>query len=173
MSTRLITLFALIAFTTTSDARPGAACSKLCRKTASCRLIPYDLCMDMCGDQRADETPEKSASTLAQSRLSCRALAQQTASSDWLCTAEGATTAGYASGTKDTRGIYMLGTGPTRSAAVYKALRDCGAIMTMQLGIEETTSDSDTLGAWEVEASSRCHITQCIAPTSTRKSRSR
>jgi hypothetical protein len=169
MRTQWIALLALIAFTATSDASPGAACAKLCRKVSSCRLITYDLCMDMCGDQRSDTTPEGRASTLAQANLSCAALANQMAPSEWLCTAEGATSAGYSNGDKDTRGVRMLGTGRTRSAAVYKAISNCNSVLTMQLSLEYAKEDSDSLGTWEAARTSDCHITQCIAPASARK----
>src|SRR5687768_10716242 len=108
MHTRLITVLALTAFTATSDARPGAVCAKVCRKISSCRLLTYDLCMDMCDRQGSDATPEARASTLAQANMSCAALANQMGPGEWLCTAEAAISAGYANGEKDTRGIRLL-----------------------------------------------------------------
>lgn len=173
MHTRLITLLALTAFTATSDARPGAVCAKACRKISSCRLVTYDLCMDMCDQQGSDATPQARASTLAQANMSCAALARQMGPGEWLCTAEAAISAGYAYGTKDTRGIHMLGNGRTRAVAVYKAISNCNAALTMDLAIQRSTSDSDTLGAWEVETTSWCRITQCIPPASARNQRQR
>jgi hypothetical protein len=173
MHTRLITLLVLTAFTTTSDARPGAACAKVCRKISSCRLLTYDFCMDMCDRQGSDATPEARASTLAQANMSCAALANQMGPGEWLCTAEASISAGYAYGEKDTRGIHLLGNGKTRAAAVYKAISSCNSVLTMDLAIQRSTSDSDTLGAWEVETASPCRITQCIPPASARNQRQR
>jgi hypothetical protein len=118
-----MTLLALIGFPTTSDARPGKTCSQVCRQVASCKIFSYDLCMKMCGDQGAEDTPESRTKNLAQAKLSCSALAEQLAPSQWLCSAEGASAYGYGIDTRapDVRGtqdIYILGVGKTRSAAV-------------------------------------------------------
>src|SRR5688572_22955521 len=122
---RSIGFLALILFTTTSDARPGPACQQLCRKLTSCKLMSFDLCMDMCADQRADETPAGRASTFAQAKQSCSALAGQMAQTEWLCTAEGESSYGYGVSTGSTaddasgsQGIHMFGNGKTRAAAV-------------------------------------------------------
>lgn len=178
MHIRLATVLALIAFTTTSDASPGKTCSKVCRRLTSCKLMSYDLCMDMCGDQRAEETPAGRASNLAQAKLSCSALAEQMAPSQWLCTAEGASSYGYNMGptadVRGTQGIYMLGTGKTRSAAVHKAISSCNSIMTLQLTNQRAMHlDGDYQGEWGAAVTSECHITQCIPPASARKTRQR
>jgi hypothetical protein len=170
-------ILALIGFPMTSDAgRPGKTCSQVCSRVSSCKLLSYDLCMDMCGQQGAEDTPESRASNLAQAKLSCSALADQMAPSQWLCTAEGASSYGYGMDTgsmadvRGTQGIHMLGTGKTRGAAVYKALSDCNSIMTVQLNNQRLMNlDTDAQGEWGAAITSECHITQCIAPASARK----
>jgi len=177
---RLLTFLALIAFTTTSDARPGKTCSKVCSRLTNCKLMSYDPCMDMCGDQGAEETPEGRASNLAQAKLSCSALADQMAPSQWLCSAEGASSYGYSMDTgsmadvRGTQDIHMLGTGKTRSAAVYKAIGDCNSIMTIQLNTQRLMHlEADYQGEWGAAVTSECHITQCIPPASARKQQQR
>lgn len=176
MHVRLITFLALIAFTTTSDARPGKTCSKVCRRVSSCKLLSYDLCMDMCGDQGAEDTPEGRASNLVQAKLSCSALADQMAPSKWLCTVEGASSYGYGMDTgladvQGTQDIHMLGTGKTRSAAVNQAINSCNSIMTIQLNNQQLMNLDR--GDWGAAITSECHITQCIPPASARKKRQR
>jgi hypothetical protein len=175
-----MTLLALIGVSTTSDARPGKTCSQVCRRVSSCKLLSYDLCMDMCGDQGAEDTPESRASNLAQAKLSCSALANQMAPSQWLCTAEGASSYGYGMNTgpmadvQGTQAIYMLGTGKTRSAAVHKAISSCNSIMTLQLSSQRAMNlDADSRGEWGAAVTSECRITQCIPPASARKNRQR
>jgi hypothetical protein len=131
--------------------------------------------MAMCGDQRAEETPDGRASNLAQAKLSCSALADQMAPSQWLCTAEGASSYGYGMDglTADVRGtqdIYMRGTGKTRSTAVSKAISDCNSSMTAQLSIQGLMQLD---AGWGAAVTSECHITQCIPPASARKTRQR
>ena len=172
MLIRLLTLLVLIGFPTTSDARPGKTCAQACRRFSSCKLLSYDLCMDMCDEQGAEDTPESRASNLAQARMSCSALAEQMAPSEWLCAAEGASSYGYnmTGSTPDVQGtqeIYMLGNGKTRGAAVYKAISDCNSIMTIQLNNQQLMN----LGEWDAAVTSQCHITQCIPPASARKNR--
>lgn len=172
MLIRLMALLALIGFPTRSDARPGKTCSQVCRRAASCEIFSYDLCMKMCGDQGAENTPESRAQNLAQSKLSCSALAEQLAPSQWLCTAEGASAYGYDMDTtspdvQGTQDIYILGMGKTRSAAVNKAINDCNSIMTAQLAIE---GSGDSV-RWGSAVASGCHITKCIPPASARKNR--
>jgi len=167
MRVLLITFLALITLTTTSYAGPGATCSKVCRRVSGCKIFSYDVCMKMCGDQRVEEIPEKRAKALAQAKMSCPALADQLAPSQWLCTAEGASSYGHDMdgsapdvwGTKD---IYELGSGQTRAAAAYNAMRDCNATMTFQLDID---------GERGAVISSQCHITRCTGPASAPKQR--
>ena len=164
----LLTILVLTSFATSSEAGPaGATCAKVCKRVASCRLLSYDPCMDMCGQQGAEDTAESRASNLVQAKLSCAALADQMAPTDWLCTAEGASSYGYDMdgsmpdvwGTQD---IYLFGTGKTRAAAVYSAISSCNSIMTLQLATQRTTE-------FDAATTSECHITQCIAPASARK----
>jgi hypothetical protein len=68
MHVRLITFLALITLTTTSYAGPGATCSKVCRRVSDCKIFSYDRCMNMCGEQRVEEAPEKRAKALAQAK---------------------------------------------------------------------------------------------------------
>jgi hypothetical protein len=94
------------------------------------------------------------------------------APSQWLCTAEGASSYGYGmdGSLPDVRGtqdIYMLGKGKTRSAAVNQAIRDCDSMMTAYLAIE---GQGDSV-EWGSAVASRCHITRCIPPASARKNR--
>jgi hypothetical protein len=168
-----LTLLSLIAFTTTSYAGAGKTCAKVCRKVSSCKILSFDLCMDMCDQQGAEDTPESRASNLAQAKLSCSALANQAAPSEWLCTAEGTSSYGHGmdgslpdeQGSQD---LHLLGNGKTRSAAAYKALNACNTLMTVQLNNQRSMRDD---GDWGAEITTECHITQCIAPTSTRKSK--
>jgi hypothetical protein len=162
---------ALFGFAATSDARPGATCAKACQRFSSCKLLSYNVCMNMCDKQGAENTAALRAENLAQSRMSCSALASQMGSSKWLCTAEGTSAYGYDmdTGVPDERGthdILMMGTGPTRRAAESKAISECNATMTAQLGLGNST---DELGAGAVVAT-KCHITQCIAPSSSGRS---
>jgi hypothetical protein len=140
--------------------------------------MSYDLCMNMCGEQGAEDTPESRASNLTQAKLSCSALADQMAPSQWLCTAEGASSYGYNMDTglpdvQGTQGLYMLGTGKTRSAAAYKAISDCNSIMTVQLNNQRLMNLDAAQGEWGAAVTSECHITQCIPPASERKKRQR
>jgi hypothetical protein len=170
----------LLLFPTTSDARPATACAQACRRITSCKLLSFDLCMDMCGEQGADKTPAGRASTLAQSKMSCSALADQMSPGEWLCTAEGASSYGFgvtsgstADDASGSQSIYMLGNGKTRGAAVYKAISSCNSIMTVQLNTQQSMQDSDYRGEWGAAVTSACHITQCIPPASARKKRLR
>lgn len=173
MMLRLVTSLAVLFAATASHAAPGEVCAKLCRRLTSCKLMTYDLCMDMCGEQGADRTPQGRASTLAQSKQSCPALAAQMATSKWLCIAEGTSSYGYGMGMGpggDVRGsqsIFMAGNGKTRAAAVYEAVSNCNSIMTVQLNQQRAMHDSDYQGEWGAAVTSACHITQCIAPSRT------
>ena len=166
-------LLTLIALPTTSYAGAGKTCAKVCRKVASCKILTFDLCMDMCDQQGAEDTPESRASNLAQAKLSCSALANQAASSEWLCTAEGTSSYGYGmdgslpdeQGSQD---LHLLGNGKTRSAAAYKALNACNTLMTVQLNNQRSMRDDSS---WGAEITTECHITKCIAPASSRKSK--
>ena len=100
------------------------------------------------------------------------ALAEQLAPSQWLCTAEGASSYGYDMDTslpdvQGTQDIYILGQGKTRSAAVTQAMNECNSIMTAQLAIQ----GSGNSVRWGSAVASSCHITQCIPPGSARKNR--
>lgn len=158
---RLIILV-LLAFTSTSDA--GPVCAKACRKFASCGIASYDLCMDACAQQGSEATAAARQSTLAQANMSCSALARTAGPTDWLCTAEAGYSTGYSGGTTNERGVHQFGNGRTRSAAATQALRNCRAVLSMNLGIQGTTPDSDTQGRWEAETTSGCRITRCVPP---------
>jgi hypothetical protein len=88
-----------------------------CAPVVPSRVAWCNDCATLCGDQGAEDTPRSRASNLAQAKLSCSALADQMAPSQWLCTAEGASSYGYSTDTgatadvRGTQGIYMLGTG--------------------------------------------------------------
>lgn len=168
MLIRLMTVLALLGFPAASDASPGKTCSQVCHRMASCKLLSYDRCMDMCGEQGAEDTPESRASNLAQAKMSCSELAGQMAPSQWLCTAEGASSYGYDMDTSlpnvwGTQDIYMLGTGKTRSAAVYKAINDCNSIMTVQLNNQRLMNLDSSQGDWGAE----------VTPSATSRSASR
>jgi hypothetical protein len=64
--------------------------------------------------------------------------------------------------------IHMLGNGKTRSVAANNAINDCHSIMTLQLNNQNLMSDASD---WGAAITTECHITQCIAPASTRKSK--
>jgi hypothetical protein len=175
---RLITILAVLAFATTTEAgRPGKTCAKVCSRASTCKIMSFDLCMNFCGQQGAEDTPAKRAKNLALAKLSCSALANEIAPSQWLCTAEGASSYGYEMGADEadvqgTQGIFMLGTGKTRSAAEYKAISECNSILTAQLSIHQETFD-DTQGGMEAAVTARCHIKECVAPAPARKQRQR
>jgi hypothetical protein len=165
MHPRLIVL-ALMLFSTTSNA--GNVCVQACNRFASCKLMTFKGCMDVCTKQGADR-PSERASTLAQARMSCQALGSQMAGNQWLCVAEGASSTGhnmdgYTPDTMNTRDIFMPAQGRTRNAAANLALRNCGAIMGLQLEIGRS-------GSTETGITSACRITQCIAPASSARNR--
>jgi len=166
---RLITILAVLAFATTTEAgRPGKTCAKVCSRASTCKIMSFELCMNFCGQQGVEDSPAKRAKSLVQAKLSCPALADQIAPSEWLCVAEGASSYGYemTSGAADvqgTQGVFMMGTGKTRRAAENKAISECNSILTEQLNIHQLTFD-DTQGGLEAAVTARCHITQCVAP---------
>lgn len=170
----LAVLLLLLALPTTSHAGAGRTCTKVCRKISSCKIYSFDLCMRMCDQQGAEDTPAGRASNLAQAKMSCSALAAEAASTnEWLCTAEGTSSYGYGmeGSSPDVQGsqdISMLGNGKTRSAAVYEAISSCNSIMTVQLNNQHSMIDASD---WGSAITTECHITQCIAPASTRKSK--
>ena len=158
-----------------SYAPPGKTCAAVCRRFSECKLFSFDPCMEECGKQGAEGTAEGRRTNLVQARSSCKSLAAGMASSDWLCTAEGESIYGYdVDGSMgDVRGnssIHLFGQGNTRAEAEYNALRDCGAMMTVDLnrnGLMNTEPSSQ--GTWGSAISSECHITQCIAPARPRR----
>src|SRR5688572_23468835 len=108
---------AIVASTTTSEARPGKTCAAACNRLSSCRLIPFKTCMQECGKQGAEDSAKGRATNLVQARSSCAALAAQLAPSKWICTAQGASVYGYDVGTgptgdvQGTSSIFITGTG--------------------------------------------------------------
>lgn len=155
-------LLPLLAVATTSDADPRPACNALCGKMSSCKLATHSVCMKWCVRDPGADDP----STFQQAKQSCTVLGRQMAGSKWLCTAEGASSYGdnFDSSdldSADTRGVYMMGTGATRAAAANSAIRDCNAILSFNVGLEYSMSDKP---GWDAQVTSRCHITQCIAP---------
>lgn len=166
---KTIAFAALVVFAATSDAGPAPTCPKVCQRFASCKLLAYRVCMDMCIQQGTENSPRLRAENLAQSRMSCSALASRMGDSKWLCTAEGVSAYGYDMDTSvpDERGthdIYMMGTGATRRAAANKAMSECEATMTFQLGLGNSTDEMRSGAA----VSTPCHITKCIPPSSGR-----
>lgn len=174
---RPIIVLAVLSFATTSEAgRPGKTCAAVCSRANTCKIMSFNLCMNFCGQQGAEERPASRAKSLAQAKLSCPALASQIAPSQWLCTARGASSYGYemesgASDVRGTQGIFMLGMGRTRGAAEYKAISECNATLTAQLDIHQSTfDDADGL---ETAGTALCHIEECVAPATARKQRPR
>lgn len=149
MLIQLMTLLALIGLPTMSDARPGKTCSQACRRVASCKLLSYALYMDMCAEQGVEDTPESCASNLEQAKMSRSVLADQMAPSQWLCTAEGASSYGYGMDTS--------------------AMADVQG--TQQLNNQRAMNLDDSQGESGAAVTSECHITQCIPPASARKNR--
>src|SRR5262245_3382099 len=85
-------LLPLLAYTTTTgDADPRVACRAFCGRTASCGIMPKDLCTTWCLRQPSADDP----STYRQAKESCPKVARVMAGSKWLCTAEGATAYGH------------------------------------------------------------------------------
>jgi hypothetical protein len=171
MSIRSLAFLALVTSTAMSYAGPaGKTCAKACQRFSDCKLLTFKFCMELCGNQGAEDTAESRASNLTQARSSCPALAAQMAPSQWLCTAEGASVYGYdvASGRGDVQGtssIYIHGQGKTRSVAVYNAVSNCNSLMTLTLTQNRAMHlDPSPLGQWGTRISSQCHITQCFGP---------
>ena len=164
--------------TARSYAPPGKTCAAVCRRFSECKLFSFEPCMEECGKQGAEGTAEGRRTNLVQARSSCKSLAAGMASSDWLCTAEGESIYGYdvESSTGDVRGnssVHLFGQGNTRAEAESNALRDCGAMMTVDLnrnGLMNT--EPSPQGTWGSAISSPCHITQCIAPSGARRGKS-
>jgi hypothetical protein len=45
---RRIAVFAVLAFATTTEAgRPGKTCAKVCSRVGTCKIMSFDLCMDL------------------------------------------------------------------------------------------------------------------------------
>jgi hypothetical protein len=162
----LLTVLALILLTSIVHAEN--VCAKACNRFAACKLTTFKGCMDTCIQQGADR-PSERASTLAQARMSCQALGSQMAGTQWLCVAEGASSSGtnmdgYNPDISNTREIFMPAQGRTRNAAANLALKNCGAIMGLQLEVGRS-------GSRETAITSACRITRCIAPASGRRQR--
>jgi hypothetical protein len=63
----MLAVLLLLALPATSHAGvAGRTCAKVCRKVSSCKILSFDLCMDMCAQQGAEDTTEKIG------RASCR-----------------------------------------------------------------------------------------------------
>jgi hypothetical protein len=160
--------------TARSYAPPGKTCAAVCRRFSECKLFAFEPCMEECGNQGAEGTAEGRRTNLVQARSSCNSLAAGTASSDWVCIAEGESIYGYdvESGTGDVQGnssVHLAGQGKTRADAEYKAISDCQSMMTVDLNRNGSMNlEPSPQGSWGSAVSSPCHITKCIAPARAR-----
>ncbi len=160
--------------TARSYAPPGKTCAAVCRRFSECKLFAFEPCMEECGNQGAEGTAEGRRTNLVQARSSCNSLAAGTASSDWVCIAEGESIYGYdvESGTGDVQGnssVHLAGQGKTRADAEYKAISDCQSMMTVDLNRNGSMNlEPSPQGSWGSAISTPCHITQCIAPARAR-----
>jgi hypothetical protein len=157
--------------TATGYAPPGKTCAAACRRFAKCKLYSYEACMEECGKQGAEGTAEGRRTNLVQARSSCKSLAAAMGELDWVCIAEGESIYGYnvdtegASSAEGSSSVHLAGKGKTRADAEYKAVSDCGAMMSVDLarnGLMNT--EPSPRGSWGSAISTPCHIIQCIAP---------
>jgi hypothetical protein len=165
--------------TTTGYARPGKTCAAVCRRFSDCKLFSFEACMTECGNQGAEGTAEGRKTNMVQAGSSCKSLAEAMGESDWLCTAEGESIYGYdvdSGSTSDAAGtssVYLFGQGKTRADAEYRAISDCGAMMTVDLNRNGLMNmEPSPRGSWGSAISSPCHITQCYAPARAGRARS-